>query len=337
MAGALLLGASGLHTPEGEGGRDRGTSLATSLGPQMVAGQGVEGLADECAAGDSGLLGTCRDAALASRELQGGFGLAVSGGSLLGASGSTLGHRVEGEPRISLDVGGNLARTRYPDVLGREGAPDTRRHTPTFGAGLTVGVFDGFRVLPTVGGVLSVDLVGRARLVSLSEEGGFSGSLAAYGAGVRVGLLRESFTLPGVTLSAAHHRMGSVRFGSILEGDPARVDLDPRSTSLRLVVEKDVLVAGFAGGVGWERVHGPVTVRAAEGEEGDGGQGEAAVDRLRSSRPVAFAGANLTFLVLRLSAEVGWAPRHSAVDGWADHPFRSDSAWFGTLGIRVTY
>lgn len=307
--------------------------LAQGVKPAETAAQGVQELAAACAGEDPIHVDRCRDAALTARELQGGMGLAVSGGSLLGGSGSTLGHRMEGRPRVSLDIGGNLARIRHPDLLGGQGDPaaPTRRTAPRLGAGVTLGVFDGFAPLPTVGGVLSVDLVARGNVVSLPRDEGFSSSLAAYGAGVRVGLLRESFTLPGVTFSAAHHRMGSFRFGSLLAGDPARIDLDPRATSLRLVTEKDVRGAGLMAGTGWDRVQG--TVRAEVAGDGDGGS----VERLRSSRPTLFAGGNITYLVLRVSAELGWAPSHDGVAEWGDRPFQPESAWYGTLGLRVTY
>lgn len=306
---------------------------AGGAGAAPAAAQGVEALGEACADGDPDHLDPCRDAAAAARELHGGLGLAASGGSLLGGSGSTLGHRIEGHPRVALDLAGSLARITYPDVLGDSGAPApaTRQALPGLGAGITVGLFDGFRLLPTVGGVLSVDAVAQARVVPLPAHRGFSSSMAAYGAGVRLGVVRESFNLPGVTFSAAHRRLGSLRFGSVLDGDPARIDLDPRATSLRLVAEKDLVAAGILAGAGWERVKGPVTVRLADGPEGG-------AEELRSSRPVLFAGGNLTFLVLRVSGEVGWARAHSTPGGsGAARAPKPGSGWFGTLGVRVTY
>jgi hypothetical protein len=274
-----------------------------------AAGQGgAAALAASCAgaAGDgSPLAERCADAALAGHALTGSLGLLASAGGAFPVSPSTAGHRLEGSPRVVIDLGGSLASFSLPD-LTEAPARDRRRAFLAGRITAAAGVFDGFSPAATVGGMGSVDGVATLRVVRLPTGAGFSGSAASLGAGVRVGILRESFTLPGVTLTAMHHRVGTVRFGE-LEAHGARTVVEPRVTSLRLEAGKDMLALGVAGGVGWDRTTASARVEAsADGEAGFAGPG-----RLRENRRSLFLGVNHTWLVTQLAGELSWSPGRS--------------------------
>jgi len=262
-------------------------------------------LALDCV-GESGaaLAELCAQSALAAHALQGGIGLLVAGGGAIPVSPSTAGHRMEGSPRIVVDGGLNVGRIPHAD-LNRPGA-EARETTTTALMGrltATAGVFEGFSLAPTVGGVGSLDGVVTLRFVRLPSGDGFSGTTASVGAGARVGLLRESFSLPGVTLTALHHRPGTIRYGDV-EETGRRMVLEPRVTSTRLEVGKDMLAVGITGGVGLDRMSGRARISVAS----DGETSRSTPRSLSQTRRYLFAGVNYTWLVTQLSGEVTWSP-----------------------------
>ena len=70
--------------------------------------------------------------------------------------------------------------------------------------------------------------------------------------GGRLGILRESFSLPGVSLSAFRRWLGDTDLWSVAEGDPAMADFDLQVTSLRGVIGKDLWGIGAFAGAGWD-------------------------------------------------------------------------------------
>jgi hypothetical protein len=271
------------------------------VGAQSDAGR----LALDCSGESGGVLAElCAQSALAAHALQGGIGLLVAGGGAVPVSPSTAGHRMEGSPRIVVDGGLNLGRLSHAD-LSRAGT-EARETTTTALVGrltATAGVFEGFSLAPTVGGVGSLDGVVTLRFVRLPSSDGFAGTTASVGAGARVGLLRESFSLPGVTLTALHHRPGTIRYGD-LEETGRRMVLEPRVTSTRLEIGKDMLAVGITGGAGLDRMSG----RARISVSSDGQTNRSTPRSLSQTRRYLFAGVNYTWLVTQLSGEVTWSP-----------------------------
>jgi hypothetical protein len=205
----------------------------------------------------------------------------------------------------------------------------------------SMGLFNGFSPAPNVGGVLSLALSGSAHLVRVPKGKGFQDNLLGLGAGARLGILRESFNLPGVSLSAYHRSMGRSGFGDLEGGSPAEARFDLRVSSLRGVVGKDVRGVGLFGGTGWERYAGDVRISVTDWRPGPpGASGEAsAAGKLSSHRRLYFLGASMTYVILQLSGEAGWAQGFGTelpdrvVTGFDPHA----SSWFGSLAIRVTF
>ena len=65
----------------------------------------------------------------------------------------------------------------------------------------SVGVLQGLSIFPTVGGLGSIDMLASLGFAAPPDGEGFDGSLISWGLGAKLGILRESFTLPGLTAS----------------------------------------------------------------------------------------------------------------------------------------
>lgn len=295
MVVVLVAWAPTLAAQDGGGGRSDLGRLATS-----------------CSAGGSpSLVAGCAQAALAAGSILEGVGLLTTVGGAIPVSPSTVGHRIDGVPRVVVDAGFNLARLRHVDLAAEPGSLSETHSTLLAGRlTTTVGIFEGFRPVATVGGVGAVDGVATLRVVRLPDSpGDHSRAAVAWGVGARIGVVRESFSLPGITVTAMHQRLGSVRLGEMPDGG-SRLLLNPRVTSARLEVGKDLLAFGVTAGAGVDRVGGRARVRAVGGPTtgGAGEVGQASRDGLSRTRPSFFAGANYTWLVTQVAGEVTWSP-----------------------------
>jgi hypothetical protein len=212
-----------------------------------------------------------------------------------------------------------------PAALGETGFVATSAH-----AEIALGLFDGVRLLPTVGGFLSVDAFGRAAFLFLPESQGFGGGSSSYAAGVRVGIFREGFTIPGVSVSASRRFVGSVDLGS--SADPASVSVDPSVTSFRATVGKDLFAVEWLAGIGWDDFGGDVTLRAADGL-GSSATSSGSIDDVRR---VYFASAAMTFsLVLNVALEGGWAQGYDPAAAYAGSYDPTSGNAFGSLALRL--
>lgn len=303
---------------------------ATSLvGPIPATAQ--EGLAAACVqAGGTGL--RCTEAAVAARAVQGHVALLGGLGAEVPGSAGTLGRRLGATPRVAVSVRAAFANAGVPD-LSDAGEGPARRTTfvlPAVHGGLTLGLFEGFSPLPTVGGVLALDLLGSAGVVFLPSGEGFDGGASSFSFGARLGLLRESFTLPGVALSLTRRMAGSVRLGDVNADDRAAVTLDPTVTSVRATVGKDLLGVGILAGVGWDHHGGEAVVELPGGPA-------ASTDDYDATRTLVFGGASLTFLVLQMSGEVGWVQGFDEVPSYRNVPFDlTEGTVFASLAFRLT-
>ena len=311
-------------------------TVAAPLAAQTAAPSTLGELQAECRGGAEGeLRSLCAQAALAAHSLHGGLGLLVGAGGAQPVSPSTAGLRMEGRPRVVLDAGLSWASVSHPDLSRPDPAP--RETRSLFLAGrmtATAGLFDGISLAPTVGGVGAVDGVVTLRLVRLPSGDGFDGSAASVGAGVRLGIFRESFSLPGVTLTALYHRPSTIRYGD-LDETGRRMVLEPRITSTRLDVGKDMLAVGVNAGAGLDRMSGRARVAARTGLE----EGAAGPVSLTQTRRYLFAGLNYTWLVTQVSGEISWSPgRGVAGDVEIPAGLRPDAGGLqGALTFRVIY
>jgi len=309
-------------------------ALAGLALPASAGAQDVESLADACVAG-GGEVVRCTELAVTARALQGHLGLSTGLGSEVAGSAGTLGRRLGATPRIALEARAAFAHLALPDLAdpGSEPSREATFVVPSIRGGITAGVFDGFSLLPTVGGFLSLDLLAHGSVVFLPTSEGFDGKASALTLGARLGILRESFTLPGVSVSFSRRMLGSVAYGSAEGPGGGEVEVDPSVTSVRATVGKDLLAVGLLLGMGWDHYSGSATIRAAT----DGGIVSEGTSSFTSSRRLYFAGAAWNFLVLQLSAEAGWAGGFGAVTGYRGAPFDPTGGnFYGSMAFRLT-
>jgi hypothetical protein len=310
-------------------------ATALVLGAGAAQAQSVEDLAQRCVTAGAGAT-RCAELAVAARALQGGAGILAGLGSEVSGSAGTLGRRLGTTPRIAGGARAAFAHVALPDLAdpGTEPSREASFVVPAVHAGVAVGVFDGFSLLPTVGGILSVDLLGQTSVTFFPSAEGFDGRSTAWSFGARVGVLRESFTLPGVSVSVSRRSLGTIRFGDATGPGGGEVEVDPAVTAIRATVGKDLLSVGVLAGMGWERYSGSATIRAA----GAGaGPVEVIESDFRNRRTMVFVGAAMNFLVLQLSAEAGVARGFDAVTGYRGTPFdATGSTVYGSLAFRLT-
>lgn len=274
----------------------------------------------------------CARAAVTSRALMGQVGLLVGSGAEIPGTASTLGTRVGGGPRLSFFARGAAVGISLPDPAVSPLADVTFPAT-ALQAGAAVGLFDGFRIMPTVGGFLSTDVFAQGAFIFLPTAEGFGGNTQSLTTGLRVGILREGFTVPGISLSVARRFPGAVDFGLADEANPT-VTVDPGVTSLRLVVGKDLYAVEVMGGVGWDEYSGGDAVtRVADGV----GPVVITEGEMSGSRRLYFGSASMTFgIVLSLSVQAGWAEGFDPVPGYTGSFDPTGGTLFGWFSARLT-
>ncbi len=332
------------------------------------------GLASACAVPEvpADARDVCLVAAQALTSAQPQLGILLAGGNpTLGAAGAG-GLRLGFLPRVSATGKVNLVFVRLPDILADgSGAIGQRLNrtvgipAPALAATASLGVFQGINVLPMVGGIGSIDLLGSATWLPLRVAGiegvGTGTSSGSFGGGVRVGILRESFLVPGASVSLMYRRLGRVEYGDVcptaaqpqsrpaaggtLEygtcpggGDPGEFAFDLSNWSTRLVVGKRLLGFGLTGGLGYDRFASDVGFGFREPTEDFYARLTGA--GLRSGRTSVFVNGSFTALLATLAVEGGWMQGGDTVGGFNATASDFDpgrGTFFGSLGVRVAF
>lgn len=299
--------------------------------PAGVAAQTPTALAAACttAGGDAPI---CLATALAGEALVGQLGVAAGYGSEVSGTATTLGQRLGSAPRVSPAFRVGLVRTATPDPDDPAGLGERTSWVSSLQGSVTFGLFDGFRLMPTVGGFLSVDAFGQAAWVLLPVEEGFGGRVSAYSLGARIGILREGFTLPGVSVSVARRFLGDARLGDRSAGSAGEIGVDPSVTSLRATIGKDLFALEIMGGIGWDDYSADAIWRVSDG----GGGTVTGAGTFDGTRRLYFVGASMSFnIVFSLSLEGGIAQGFDPVDGYAGAYDPTASRGFGSLAFRL--
>jgi hypothetical protein len=308
-------------------------------------------------------LPACATVAQAVDAAQPQLGILMAGGNPILGTASTGGVRLGLIPRVSLTGRVNVVAARLPDIRELGDDDEVQEFSvpaPAVGANLSVGLNQGFNLAPMLGGFGAIDLLGSVSVLPLSLLDDFGDNAFSWGAGARVGLLRESFVTPGVSVSLMYRDLGEVRFGEVCSGTEVSVGGD-RSTctstdddfgeiafgltnwSTRAAVSKRLLGLGLTAGVGYDRFDTDADL-AFRAPSGPGGTeqvyrfNDIAVDNDRWS---AFLDASFTVLVASLVAEVGWMEGGSnpVEGGGPSYPTEFDpeqGTWFGSLGMRLS-
>jgi hypothetical protein len=303
----------------------------------------------------------CTVVAQAVDAAQPQLGILMAGGNPILGTASTGGVRLGLIPRVSFTARVNVVAARLPDIReelqGGGNVQEFAVPAPAVGANVSVGLTQGFSVAPMIGGFGALDLLGSVSVLPLSLLDDFGDNAFSWGAGARVGLVRESFVTPGVSVSLMYRDLGDVQFGEVCSGietpavdnrsacstsddDFGEIDFGLSNWSARGAVSKRLLGLGLTAGVGYDRFQTDADF-AFRAPTGPGGTDQVfryrdiAVDNDRWS---AFLDASFTVLVASLVAEVGWMQGSDAI---ADFPSTSDfdpgeGTWFGSLGARLS-
>lgn len=346
-------------------------ALLAGLSQAPPAAAQAFGPAAPCGRGDlpAGARETCLSVAQAVASVQPQLGILLAGGNPTLGSASTAGLRLGVAPGSGATGKVSFVPIRMPDVL--EGLQEQRTiPAPAVSGTLSLNLFRGTDLAPTVGGIGSVDLLGSVVWIPLRaldiSSFRLESSEFSYGLGARVGVLRESFTLPGASVSVMYRRFNEVGYGSVCRapvtgtggsgegyrfssgvcgggGDPGEFLLDLTALSGRGVVGKQIGQLGLAAGVGLDRYESDLGIgfRAPEGTlEGSLGYVARAADLdLVSERLSAFGNATFTTLVTTFALEVGWMEGGEPLPGYpAGNEFDpARGILFGSVGVRLSF
>jgi hypothetical protein len=278
------------------------TGLLAALAAPLIAQN------SECAGVTTleGARETCNVAVDFARAYHPLLGLAISAGNPVLGAGAASGRLGS----FSVTLRTNLVRVSVPDLSNAgSGGPVPQDDEILAPAPLVEGHAGLFRGLP--GGLFALDLLVALQLVpneDISEDIRVDPDAPSIGPvslgtglGVRVGLLPEDGTLPGVSLSYMYRSIPRVGFGDLATGDDVAADVRITSSNLRLTAGKKFAVLVVAGGLGWSRYGGDASARY---DAGLAGQPSIALD-LSQSRTLFFLNAGLDFGFLKLVGEVG--------------------------------
>ena len=274
----------------------------------------------------------CRRVALGAETLLPVMVLAAQGGNPVPGTASTLGMRLTSMPRWSMAGRLTLAQGTGPDLVER-GPEHTVQVTPAaFAVDASVGVLAGWSPLPTVGGVGSLDLLLSGTVVPLLDSNEYGGSGGwSWAAGARVGVLRESFTLPGVSVSGMYRQLRDIRLGDDELGtSDSYLRTDLSVLSARAAASKAILLFTVTGGVGWDRMTGDV-------ELGYGtltGPVRLTAEDASMDRLTAFGELSFTLMVMNFVIGAGAQSAADVDESITD--FDSSAAWFASAAMRLS-
>jgi hypothetical protein len=303
----------------------------------QAAAQSSELRAQCGTASGAAVRGLCEAVADASVILQPRAALALTGGNAVPGSASTLGMRLGSLPRVSANLRITAAAVSLPPIE-RVGSRDNINFPlGSINADASIGVYQGLALLPTVGGFGSLDLLGSVGVLPLPRGEGFNDSApVSWAVGARVGLLRESFTAPGVSIDVLHRRVGSLSWGSpdLTEEDVHLQHNGVRVTSVRGTVGKRFFGFGVTGGAAWDRSTADVHARLRDPVVLDPGRVlEIRQQGLSTTRTALFGNASLTIMILNLATELGWQRGAAPLEGATDRLQRG--GLFGGVAVRL--
>ncbi|HUE77735.1 MAG TPA: hypothetical protein VMM83_07315 [Longimicrobiales bacterium] len=275
----------------------------------------------------------CRLAVGAARVIQPRLAAALFGGNPVPGTASTLGMRIGSLPRMSVSLRVTAAPAELPPILDRARSEGERAFLTGLGAQASMGILTGFSPLPTVGGVLSLDAIARLAILPLAADGFHDGAAWGWAVGARLGALRESFTLPGVSLTGTYAGISRTAYGDPDDGTTAGF-FDGAVHALRadLAATKRLGLIGVTAGVAWDRYASDLVAGFREGAGAPPSRIEGDAVNHRWS---AYANASWTLMIFHAAAELGW--QESPVPAGLPAGTTVDPVgWFAGLAFRVS-
>lgn len=299
------------------------------LAPRPAAAQDALDAACATAPGPA----ECRLAAAAVRLIQPRVGLALFGGNPVPGTASTSGLRLAGVPRVGVSARLAAVPVELPPLVDRSRDEGARGLAMAASLQATVGVAHGFSPLPTVGGVFSIDLIGRVAYGRVPAGKGFdTPNVLGWAGGVRLGVLRESFTLPGLSVTATYGR--STRLGF---GDPTGAATDGAvegavsALSGVVAASRKLFGLGLTAGAGWDRYRSRATLLYSPS-----GTGPHATERGAAVIQgwSAFGSVTWSRLIYHTVVGVGWQ-EPPGIDGLPVGVELDPAGWWTSVAVRV--
>lgn len=282
-----------------------------------------------------------------SRALRAAYaqtGILAAGGNPVPGVESTRGITLGIIPKTTASLRVSVARQLLPDLSEGPVANEERSATATaIRLGTATRLFEGVSAGP-VSGVGAIDLLLDAAY--LPAAGQSREGAAAFGAGARIGIIRETFGTPGVALSVMYRHVGKQTYGSlcpvpdVMCDDPGygEAEFAVNDISGRLTVGKRVGPVGLLGGVGVDRFStsgGEIRFFPAVLEPG---RAELPIRR-HDRRFSFFANLSYALTVGSLVAEGGWmegGEPNLVFDGDTGGYEAGKGTPFGSLALRIS-
>lgn len=312
----------------------------------------------------------CSTVATTLSNVQPAIGIGFSGANPTLGMGGTLGTRFGLMPRIAVTARVNAALTELPDVIGGDiptldnpsdsltAFETTRMPVGALQADVALGVFNGITLVPMLGGLGSIDLLGSVAFIPVIEDLGLEEAIVSWGAGARVGIMKGGLLAPGISVSGMYRRMGDVQFGEIEDQDPGEFATNLSTLSLRAAVSKGIAMFDFVVGAGYDKYSSDTdfnflleyecdTAECTAGKENptqpftlsmeDGALG----GEVETAAWNVFGNVGLSLLLFNLVAEVGYQQATDVLtsedlDRDITEEEIGDGRLFGSLGLRLT-
>lgn len=281
----------------------------------------------------------CNLVAQAIEIAQPAVGLAATGGNPVPGTASTLGMRIGALPRFTIAVRTTGVFTELPQVLDFRDRDEIDAFVPSLNADASIGIFSGFSPAPTVGGIGAIDALASLGVLPLPGGDGFDDSPWTWALGLRLGILRESFTLPGISVSAMYRRVGDFTLGDpALRADDAFFDGGIGIWSLRAALGKRISFLGFTVGAGYDHYSSDVSFGFVNPSATGPATFRLAIDDFENDRFMLFGNVSWTLLILHLVGEIGWQqggdPTGVLPAGLNFDP--EGGNFFGSLALRLS-
>jgi hypothetical protein len=279
------------------------------------------------------------------------LGVSLTGGNATLGQGGTLG----GFPRFTIGLRGNVLRGSLPQVEDTPISITGRRvdiyDTENQILGLpavdaAIGIFKGVPLgLTNVGGV---DLLVSAFYIPEVDEDDFEirvpGGSLKFGFGARIGIIQESFTMPGVSFTYLRRDLPTIDLeATTAEDDQFLVeDFDVKTSAWRITASKRFLIFGLVLGTGRDTYEGgadvSATVAARPGGPDEPVTGGPISIVHKMTRTNHFADLAINFPVFRIIGEIG------QVSGGTLNTYNvfrgkqpNASRIYGSAGIRIGF
>jgi hypothetical protein len=283
--------------------------LAALLVPSVGSAQGT--LTKQCGFRPQDRMEFCERVGQAVDILRPRLAVVFAGGNPVPGTASTLGMRLGTMPRISVAARTTMIPVSMPPFRRVESTDDVEFIARSFNVDGSVGLFSGLSIFPTIGGVGSVDVILSAGISPVPAEPGLKPATkpGSWAAGARVGIIRESFTAPGISVSGVYRKVGDVVYGDSTDAfigsfdrlTDAYIRIEDMSVmSFRAAIGKRIpaIGVGATAGAGLDRYASTIRYGAANSA--------GTVPDTKSDRKSAFVNASWTFILVNVTGELGW-------------------------------